>query len=61
MINEFNCLTTMPLQWLCGLIILFILTICNLSVQNLIIFLLIYVVITRIHMNMYGFNIFNEK
>lgn len=51
--KELNLLITMPLQWLTVVIVLFVILLNNLSLMNLLLFIVIYAVITRIHLSSY--------
>lgn len=51
--KELNLLITMPLQWLIVVIVLFVILLNNLSLMNLLLFIVIYAVITRIHLSSY--------
>ena len=50
LINELNILVTMPLYWLIGIIIMFMILVNSLSLMNLLIFVILYAVITRLHL-----------
>jgi hypothetical protein len=55
LITELNLLSTIPLHWLMGLIALFILALTRLSFTNVLFFLFIYVLVTRVHQHIYAF------
>jgi hypothetical protein len=48
--GEFNLLMTMPIYWLIAIIFMFMILMNNLSLMNLLVFLIIYSVITRLHL-----------
>jgi hypothetical protein len=50
LMSELKLLITMPIYWLIGIIIIFMVLMNNLSIINLLVFVLIYAIITRLHL-----------